>query len=271
MSTQEFRQRVRIDIENHIAHVRMIRSDKYNALDLPMLYALIDAAKWLRPQRDLRAIILSGEGGAFSTGLDVASVTSAPAKMFTAFFPWGKSDNIFQRACWAWRQIPVPVVAVLHGHCYGGALQIALAADFRFSTPDCKLSIMEIKWGLVPDMTGTLTLRELMPMDAAKKLAMTGEVISGKDALNYQLVTELHDDPMAAAEALCAVLSEKSPDALGTMKVLLQSNWHASPKRALARERLAQLRILLNGNQRLAAKAALKKQVAKFKPRKLPS
>src|SRR5699024_8976002 len=119
----------------------------------------------------------------------------------------------------------------------------------RFSTPDCKFSIMEIKWGLVPDMTGTLTLRELLPIDVAKKLAMTGEVINAQEALAWQLVTEVHEEPMAAAEALCATLAEKSPDALATIKVLLQNNWHASPRRALARERLAQLRILLNSNQ----------------------
>src|SRR5690554_2738232 len=270
MSTKEFRQRVRVDIENHIAQVRMIRSEKYNGLDLAMLHALIEAAEWLRPQRELRAVILSGEGAAFSTGLDVASVTKSPTKMFAAFIPWGKSDNVFQRACWAWRQVPVPVIAALHGHCYGGALQIALAADFRFSTPDCKLSVMEIKWGLVPDMTGTLTLRELLPMDVAKKLAMTGEVISAEQGLQYHLVTELHEDPVTAALAFCDTLVEKSPDALGTIKVLFQDNWHASPKRALARERLAQLRILLNSNQRRAAQAAIKKQVAKFQPRKLP-
>src|SRR5690625_4294369 len=242
MSTKEFRQRVRIHIEDHVAHVRMIRSEKYNGLDLAMLHALIDAAAWLRPQRELRAVILSGEGPAFSTGLDVASVTKAPAKLFAAFIPWGKSDNVFQRACWAWRKIPVPVIAVLHGHCYGGALQIALAADFRFSTPDCKLSIMEIKWGLVPDMTGTLTLRELMPMDVAKKLAMTGEVLTAEQGQAYQLVTEIHEDPMAHALAFCQQLKEKSPDALGTIKVLFQNNWHATPKRALRSERLAQLR-----------------------------
>lgn len=270
MSTKTFRQRVQVDIDNQIAHVRMVRSEKYNGLDLAMLHALIDAAEWLRPQRELRAVILSGEGTAFSTGLDVASVTKSPLKMFQAFIPWGKNDNVFQRACWAWRNVPVPVIAALHGHCYGGALQIALAADFRFSTPDCKLSIMEIKWGLVPDMTGTLTLRELMPMDVAKKLAMTGEVFSAEKALEYKLVTEVHEDPVAAAYELCATLVEKSPDALGTIKALFQNNWHASPKRALARERLAQLRVLLNSNQRRAAQAAMKKQVAKFQPRKLP-
>jgi len=270
MSDKVFRNRVAVSLSDHIAHVRMIRADKYNGLDLPMLKALTEAAAWLRPQRELRAVILSGDGPAFSTGLDVASVTGQPAQMFLSFFPWGRRTNLFQQACWAWRNVPVPVVAVIHGHCYGGALQLALAADFRFSTPNSKLSIMEIKWGLVPDMSGTLTLRELMPLDVAKKLAMTGEVISAEEALKWQLITEVHEDPMAAAEALCATLVEKSPDALGTIKVLFQKNWVSTPKRALARERLAQLRVLLNSNQRRAAKAALKKSVAEFKPRKLP-
>jgi|SRR5699024_6329434 len=270
MADKIFRERVAITCNHQVAYVRMIRAEKYNGLDLTMLSALKEAAAWLRPQRELRAVILSGDGPAFSTGLDVASVTSQPARLLKSFVPWCKSTNLFQQACWAWRKLPMPVVAVLHGHCYGGALQLALGADFRFSTPDCKFSIMEIKWGLVPDMTGTLTLRELLPIDVAKKLAMTGEVINAQEALAWQLVTEVHEEPMAAAEALCATLAEKSPDALATIKVLLQNNWHASPRRALARERLAQLRILLNSNQRRAAQAAMKKTTATFKPRKLP-
>lgn len=270
MTDKTFRNRVSITLENNTAHVRMVRADKYNGLDLDMLNALKEAAVWLRPQRELRAVILSGEGTAFSTGLDVASVMSQPAKVMLSFFPWGRSANLFQDACWAWRRVPVPVIAVMHGHCYGGALQLALAADFRFATPDCKLSIMEIKWGLVPDMSGTLSLRELLPLDVAKKLAMTGEVITAEQGLAWNLVTELHDDPMAAAEALCATLAEKSPDALGTIKVLFQKNWLGSSKRALARERLAQLRVLLNGNQRRAANAARKQTVAEYAPRKLP-
>lgn len=270
MSQKTFRQRVSIDINNNIARVRMIRADKYNGLDLAMLNALKEAAQWLRPQRDLRAVILTGDGPAFSTGLDVAGVTKKPGQVLLSFIPWGRSTNLFQQACWAWRKIPVPVIAVVHGHCYGGALQLALGADFRFSTPDCKFSIMEIKWGLVPDMSGTATLRDLMPLDVAKKLAMTGEVISAEQALAHGLITEVHEDPQAAAEQLCATLAEKSPDALGTIKVLFQKNWNGSNKRALARERLAQLRVLLNANQRRAAKAAMKKEPAQFNQRKLP-
>src|SRR5699024_5200879 len=169
MADKIFRERVAITCNHQVAYVRMIRAEKYNGLDLTMLSALKEAAAWLRPQRELRAVILSGDGPAFSTGLDVASVTSQPARLLKSFVPWCKSTNLFQQACWAWRKLPMPVVAVLHGHCYGGALQLALGADFRFSTPDCKFSIMEIKWGLVPDMTGTLTLRELLPIDVADR------------------------------------------------------------------------------------------------------
>ncbi|WP_040843311.1 crotonase/enoyl-CoA hydratase family protein, partial [Nitrospirillum viridazoti] len=207
-------QRIILDIQGAIAHVRLARPEKLNGMDLPMLRGLVRAAGEIRRHRQVRAVILSGEGAAFSAGLDFAAVTRKPWEVVKAFVTLGRSTNLFQRACWCWRELPVPVIAVLHGRCYGGALQVALAADFRIAAPDCELSVMEGKWGLIPDMSGSVSLRELVPIDVAKRLTMTAQVIGATEAKALNLVTEVTDDPMAAAEALAAALCARSPDAV---------------------------------------------------------
>ncbi|MDR3664540.1 MAG: crotonase/enoyl-CoA hydratase family protein [Mycobacterium sp.] len=251
--TQE---RITVDIRNGIAYATLNRADKMNSLDLPMLEALATVPGGLARDRTVRAVILRGDGRAFCTGLDFAGTK---LQGLTAVRNFGKlpgqSTNLFQKACWAWRELPVPVLAVLHGHCYGGGLQVALAADFRFATPDCKLSIMEARWGLIPDMTGSVTLRELLPMDVAKRLTMTAEVFSGTDALGYGLVTSVADDPLTAAEDLAGQLIERSPDALAATKKLFHSTWTSSPRSAFWTESLLQLRLLRGRNHRLARKA----------------
>ncbi len=206
----------------------------------------------------MRAVILSGAGKAFCAGLDFASVGRSPAAFARAGLKLpGQSTNLFQRACWVWRELPVPVIAVLHGHCFGGGMQLALAADFRFATPDCELSIMEGKWGLIPDMTGSVTLRELVPIDVAKRLTMTAEVFDGTQAAAYGLVTEVADDPMKQAEALAAELLTRSPDALALTKRLLHTTRHRSPGRAFWTETWLQLRLLRGANHKIARSANL--------------
>jgi len=178
----------------------MVRSDKYNALDWDMLCALVDTAEKIGRNKSLRAVILQGEGKAFCSGLDFPSFTKQPAKMVRGFLKYGvKTTNLFQEVAWCWRRLPVPVIAVIHGYCYGGGVQIALGADFRYTTPDCEFSILEAKWGLVPDMTGTVTLRELLPMDQAKLLTMTGRMFDGTEARALNLVTGVSADPLAEA------------------------------------------------------------------------
>lgn len=251
--TQE---RIRVEVVDGIAHVTLDRPDKMNSLDLPMLHALATVPEQLARDRSIRVVILRGEGRAFCTGLDFAGAKLSGLAGVRNFgkLPWQKT-NLFQQACWAWRELPVPVIAALHGHCYGGGLQVALAADFRITTPDCKLSIMEAKWGLIPDMTGAVTLRELLPMDVAKRLTMTAEVFSGSDALWYGLVTSVADDPVAAAADLAAQLVERSPDALAATKKLFHSTWTSSIRRTFWIESMLQLRLLRGRNHRLARKA----------------
>lgn len=257
--------RVSVEIRDQVAYVTLTRADKYNGLDLDMLDALVAAAKQLRADKSVRAVILSGEGKVFCAGLDFGSVSKQPVRMLRSFLKYGvKSTNLFQEVAWCWRELPVPVIAVVHGRCYGGGLQIALGADFRFSTPDCEFSIMEAKWGLVPDMTGTVTLRELLPMDVAMRLTMTGETFSAEQAKAWNLVTELAEEPLAAAEALVAQIKTRSPDSVAATKALFHQTWNAPANTAFNVESRIQRKLLMGKNHAIARKANFAKQAPQF-------
>jgi len=161
------------------------------------------------------------------------------------WLPW--HANLAQRVSTGWRDLPVPVVAALHGRCWGGGLQIALGADFRIAAPDASLSIMESRWGLIPDMGGTLALRELLGRDQAMKLAMTAEEISGEQALELGLVTAVSSDPQAAARGLAEELASRPADAVAGVKRLYRKSWAGGAGKALARESAYQVRILMKG------------------------
>ena len=259
--------RVKTEITNGIATVTMTRADKLNALDLEMLQGLVAASKQIRKDRNIRAVILHGDGEAFCAGLDFPSVTKNPWKLLPTVFKFGKKTNLFQEIAWCWRKLPIPVIAVIHGHCYGGGLQLALGADFRFATPDCKFSIMEAKWGLIPDMSASVTLRELISIDLAKELTMTGRVFSGADAEKYGLITRTATDPMDEAKKLIEEIITRSPDSVSMSKRLFHSTWNASVRCAFAIETWLQLKLLLGKNQRIALQSNFKKIPPKFLPR----
>lgn len=266
--TQTFHNRVRVEIRDHVAYATMIRADKHNALDWDMFCGLVAAARSLRKDRLLRAVILQGEGASFCSGLDVPSFAKQPLKGLRIFLKYGIfTTNLAQEVAWAWRKLAVPVIAVVHGRCYGAGMQLALGADFRYAKPDAELSIMEVKWGLVPDMSGTVTLRELLPMDVAKELTMTGRILSGTQAKELGLVTHVVDDPLAAAEQFVAELKTRSPDAIAGAKALFHRSWNASVRGAFNHESWIQLRMFLSRNQRAAARANFAKEAPKFGPR----
>jgi enoyl-CoA hydratase/carnithine racemase len=207
--------RVRIELKGNIAVVTLTRADKHNGMDMPMLKAVCAAARKLKASRTLRAVILRGDGPSFCAGLDVKSVFGdkrTAAKGFASL--WSPVRNKFQDWSMAWREVPVPVIACMHGSCFGAGIQLALGADIRIATPDAKISVMESKWGLVPDMGGAALLRELVQLDVAKELAMTGRVLSGADAHALGLVTHLDADPVTHAERLAAEIETRSPDAV---------------------------------------------------------
>lgn len=257
--------RVQVEIVRSVAYVSLNRPDKLNGLDLDMLDALVAAARRIKGDRSIRGVVLRGAGDAFSAGLDFASAGRQPTRMARAFarLP-GQKTNLFQRACWAWRELPVPVIAVLHGHCFGGGLQLALAADFRFSTPECRFSVMEAKWGLVPDMTGTVTMREVASMDVVKRLAMTAEIFDGNSALSWGLVSGLSSSPMEPAQDLLAQIMTRSPDAVAATKSLLQKTWNRSPRSAFRLESWTQFSLLRGRNHKIARTANERRQLPEF-------
>lgn len=254
-----------------IADVRLNRANKMNALDVAMFEALIATGAELARDASLRAVVLSGEGRAFSAGLDFASFQSMAGQSRAGGGPAllsrdpGESPaNFAQRAAWIWTEVPVPVIAAVHGVAYGGGLQIALGADLRFVTPDARLSVMEIKWGLVPDMSGTQTLRRLVRLDVAKELTFTGRVISGTEAVALGLATRVADDPRDAALALAAEIAEKSPDAIRAAKHLLDRSGVTSVEEGLRLEESLQRGLIGRPNQIESVRANLEKRAPRF-------
>ncbi|MEQ1800646.1 MAG: crotonase/enoyl-CoA hydratase family protein [Gammaproteobacteria bacterium] len=249
------KERVRIDIDGPVALVCLTRAEQHNGMDFRMLDAVRRAARRLRKDRQVRAIILHGEGPSFCAGLDVKSVLGSPAAAAVGFAALlSPSRNRFQDWSMAWRDVPAPVIAAIHGNCFGAGLQLALGADIRIATPAARLSVMEIKWGLVPDMGGAALLRELVPIDVAKELAMTGRVLSGTEAHLLGLVTHVTETPLEQARALAGEIATRSPDAVAAAKLLLQEGWHGTEAEALAAERKWQRRVIAGRNQRIAVR-----------------
>ncbi len=228
-----------------VAHVRLARPDKLNALTLGMLDDLVRTARSLGRDHAVRAVVLSGEGPAFCAGLDLRAALTDPVGIGTRFLPrpW-RGTNVFQEACWAWRRLPVPVVAAVHGHCLGAGIQLALGADLRTSTPDASWSVREVRWGLVPDMTGIRSLAELVGVDVAKELTLSGRLVPGGEAHDLGLVTRTGTDPVAEARTLLEPMLAHDRTALARAKWLFTTSWHSSPRVTFAHERRAQLGLL---------------------------
>lgn len=253
--------RVNVLIKDNIAWVRLNRPDKHNGLDEAMFHGLIASAKKLRKCRAVRAVILSGEGDSFCSGLDFKAVSKHPL-MIPKFFlklPWRKV-NKFQEIAYIWQTLPMPVIAAIHGNCFGGGLQIVLGCDYRIATADAQLSIMEAKWGLIPDMGGTLALSRLTQVDTAFELTVTGRVFSGDEAYKLGIVSRIDSDPLAAGQQMAEQIAMMSPDAVSAAKTLYQKTWKKTDREALLWERWTQLRVLGRFNQRAAMKNALNRE-----------
>jgi len=217
-------ERVSLKITNQIAYVTLNRPEKLNALDMPMFESINKVAHSLKKNRDIRAVILQGAGNAFCSGLDVKSIMKNPVSAVRLLIkPGRKISNLAQNVAYQWRQLPVPVIAVTHGKCWGGGFQIALGADFRYTTSDCEFSIMEMRWGLIPDMSGSITLRELIPIDLAKELTMTARIFNGDEAKAWGLVTHVCKDPLEEARLFAELLIKQSPDAIANAKKLFNN------------------------------------------------
>ncbi len=262
-------ERVTVKVEGGVADVRLSRAEKMNALDQPMFEALIATGRALARESSVRAVVLSGEGRCFSAGLDFMSfLAMGSAERPTGSLlqrEEGRIANFAQSAAWVWNEIPQPVIAAVHGVAYGGGLQIILGADIRIVAPDAKMSVMEIKWGLVPDMSGTQTLRHLVRLDVAKELTFTGRVVSGEEAVSIGLATRTAADPHAAAMEMAREIAGKSPEAIRSGKRLLNQAWVGSPAEGLALEAELQTAILGRPNQLEAVAANMENRPPRFR------
>ncbi len=258
-------ERVIVERDGAVAHVRMNRPDKRNGLDLPMFEGLVDAGRRLAADRSVRAVVLSGEGKAFCAGLDfmafMSNTDTAPALLR------GREEspaNLAQRVGWVWQEVPVPVIAALHGQVFGGGLQIALGADLRFVRPDAQLSVMEIKWGLIPDMGASKTLLSVVPLDVAKDLTVTGRIVSGEEAVRSGLCTRAVDDPVATALETAAAIAGKSPQAIRFGKRLYNEAPALSVREAFELETELQLELLGSPAQMEAVQANFENRAPVF-------
>lgn len=252
--------RVTIEIREGIADVRLNRPDKHNAIDRPMFDAIAAAIAELDANSELRVVVLSGEGSSFCAGIDVQSFVGDPQSMEELLIRDEDGLNLVQRVCLGWRRLPVPVIAAIHGNTFGGGLQIALGADIRLFAPDAMLSVMEIRWGIIPDMGITQTLRELVSLDVAKELSFTGRKIDAGEAVRLGLGAGIAESPYEAAMELARDICARSPDAVRAAKKLFDSTWHADEATGLELETSLQKTLLFQPNQIEAVRANFEKR-----------
>ena len=251
--------RVSVSIEGGIADVRLNRPDKMNALDVPMFHAIAAALQDLAGRRELRCVVLSGEGRGFCAGIDLAALAGAPELLDLEPRTHGDA-NLFQNIAWGWRRLPVPVIAAVHGVAFGGGFQIMLGADIRIAAPSAELSMMELRWGLVPDVAGMALLRGLVRDDVARDIVLTGRRFAGSEAAALGLVTRLADDPRAAAFELARGIAASSPDAIRAAKRLLNLPQESSARDILIAESIEQAAMLASANHHEALAAAAEKR-----------
>jgi enoyl-CoA hydratase/carnithine racemase len=253
--------RVTIALEDGVADVRLNRPDKLNALDPAMFTALIEAIATLGATRGLRAVVLSGEGRTFCAGLDMASMAGAGTGIDLAARTHGLAND-FQQVAWGWRTLPVPVIAAVHGVAFGGGLQIASGADVRLAAPDTRLSAMELKWGIVPDMAGFALWRGTVRDDALRELVYTAREFDAAEALALGFVTRIAGDPRAEALALARSIAGRNPDAIRAAKRL--ANLGGDAAAILVAESAEQAALLRTPNQIEAVMANMQKRAPRF-------
>ncbi|CAG9221381.1 Enoyl-CoA hydratase/carnithine racemase [Paraburkholderia tropica] len=257
---------VQIAIADGVADVRLNRAEKMNALSPGMFAALIAAGERLANEADLRAVVLSGNGKAFCAGLDMQSMAALAQTTRTtpiAVRTRGLSND-FQYICTLWRELPVPVIAAVHGVAFGGGLQLALGADMRYVTPDARLSVMEMKWGLVPDMGGMVLTRDLVRDDRLRELIYTARIVAGPEAVEIGLATRVTDDPLALALQTAREIAQRSPDAIRAAKRLLHVASRGDAATTLIAESVEQDALIGGANQREAVLANVEQRAPRF-------
>ncbi len=271
-------QRIRVEVLDGVADVRLVRTDKMNALDDAMFAALVETVDRLKADHTVRAVVLSGDGRAFCAGLDAGNFGKMaegegrskrePSTEATGGHALGARThgpaNRAQYAVWGWRELPVPVIAAVHGVAFGGGFQLMLGADMRYVAPDAKLSIMEIKWGLVPDMAGTQLMRHLVREDIVRELTYTGRIFSGEEAGRYGFATRVVADPRVEALAVAREIAGKNPDAIRAAKRIYNDAVYQDAEAGLTAESVEQLKLIGSSNQVEAVMANLQKRDPAF-------
>lgn len=263
-----------IDIDNHVAHVRLNRPEAHNAIDGAIMNGLLDFARQMMDPGEVRAIVLSGEGKSFCAGLDM----SAFAEMGSGDLTGSRDDvtealadispggaNRAQQVGWLWQEVPVPVIAALQGATLGGGLNLALGADIRIVHPEAKLGFVEITWGLLPDMSATQSLRRLTSLDRMKELVLTGRKFSGEQARTYGLATEVSDTPLEDALAMARAIAGFNPEAVRAAKQILNQSGLVDVATGLAVEAAATRQLLGSANQVEAVTAQFEGRTPQFR------
>ena len=260
--------RVSVTYENHIAHVRLTRADKMNAVDQDMITAVIAAGNEVEAS-DARAVIVSGEGKAFCAGIDIFGLSGMigkdPAELLMPRTHGNGTTNQWQEFAMVWSRMDIPVIAAVHGVCFGAGIQLALGADIRIASPDAKFAVMEMKWGIVPDMGGMVLLPRLVRSDVLRRMTYTAEPVGAEQAERWGLVTEIADDPLAAAQALAETIAGKSPSAIRAAKRLIGVAETADAVAVLDAESREQVDLMGKPHQMEVVAAAFGKRAAVFK------
>ncbi|WP_179998628.1 crotonase/enoyl-CoA hydratase family protein [Acinetobacter sp. YH12239] len=244
---------IRVEKNNGIATVFLNRPDKRNAMSFQLLKKLVQVAKKIKSDRTIRCVILTGEANVFSAGIDLTDLNNPQNRAYAAWELIKPGQSLFQKAFLIWQELPVPVIAAIDGYCFGAGMQLALAADIRIAHPNTQMSIMETRWGLVPDMGLTRSIKGIIGVDLAKELSLTARVFDGQYAKEIGLITHVDDAPMQKAQQLADEMLQRSPDALAAVKQVLDAMEHA-PKKSLRLEKIWQLKLLLGKNSQIARK-----------------
>lgn len=256
---------ITLSLDTGIATVTFDRAEKLNALSFDSFIQLDSIIKKLKKEKSLRLVIIEANGSDFCTGLDVKNISSSALTMVKLLFKWLPGNaNLAQRVTLGWQEIKAPVICKIQGRCFGGGMQIALGADFRLASKDAQLSIMETRWGLTPDMAGSVMLQGLMPYDQALKLTHLAEPIDAQTAHSLNLITEVCDDLDKSCEQLKDALLKKSPDALAANKRTYQKHMLDKRRKLLATETLNQIKILRGKNIKRAINNRLKDESKPF-------
>ncbi|RZG66311.1 crotonase/enoyl-CoA hydratase family protein [Acinetobacter bouvetii] len=244
---------VKLEKSNGIATVTLNRPDKRNAMSFALLKELVRIADLIKKDRSIRCVILTGEAQVFSAGIDLTDLNNPKNTAYAAWELIKPGQSLFQKAFLVWQELPVPVIAAIEGFCFGAGIQLALAADIRIAHPSTQMSIMESRWGLVPDMGLTRSIKGIIGLDLAKELTLTARIFDARYAKDIGLVTHLNESPLTQAQALAAEMLNRSPDALAAVKRVLDAMEH-SPNKSLRLEKIWQLKLLLGKNSKLARK-----------------